>query len=381
MEVDTLEPLRRPPFAKVVAELEKLMSQSNRAFLLGAGCSHCAGLPLTTQLTEQVADILKSDEPANTILAAIKDRFKGSKTATIEDYMSELVDLLAIAGRREQSKASTCTVSCGASEYSASELRTVLDKIKSAVEGIFRAGELDVSVHWNFIKAVHETLRSGKATTDRPVDYFVLNYDNMIEDALALQRLLYTDGFCGGKTGWWDPNCYKRTGLDARVLKVHGSIDWCQFKGEPLPRRVSDKLKLDAIEERVMIWPAATKYRETQRDPYAQIIATMRGSLRPSKNSEVVLAMCGYRFEDAHINLEINNALHESEKALTLLVFTEQTEPAGQIEKWFKDVAVNEQVLIYGKRGFFHGALAHKSTEDLPWWKFEVLTRLLGGER
>jgi hypothetical protein len=37
--------------------------------------------------------------------------------------------------------------------------------------------------------------------------------------------------------------------------------------------------------------------------------------------------------------------------------------------------------LIYGKRGFWHGDTIEASATDLPWWKFENITRLLGGER
>ena len=43
--------------------------------------------------------------------------------------------------------------------------------------------------------------------------------------------------------------------------------------------------------------------------------------------------------------------------------------------------SVGEQVLIFAKRGFFHGDQAVTTPTDLPWWKFENLTRLLGGQR
>ena len=43
---DDLSPLKAKPFSDAVDKLEELMTQSGRAFLLGAGCSKCAGLPL-----------------------------------------------------------------------------------------------------------------------------------------------------------------------------------------------------------------------------------------------------------------------------------------------------------------------------------------------
>jgi len=51
------------------------------------------------------------------------------------------------------------------------------------------------------------------------------------------------------------------------------------------------------------------------------------------------------------------------------------------LKQWTEDATVKDQVLIYARRGFFHGADVAPSDKDLPWWKFENLTRLLGGER
>jgi hypothetical protein len=132
--------------------------------------------------------------------------------------------------------------------------------------------------------------------------------------------------------------------------------------------------------ERLLIWPAATKYRETERDPFAQIADTMRTSIRPSPNSYVVLTVCGYRFGDSHINAELDRALRESEKRLTLLVFTADSSPRGILKIWHEDSSLRDQVLIHSKNGFFHVKDVSSPT-DLPWWKFEVLVRLLGGER
>jgi hypothetical protein len=94
-----------------------------------------------------------------------------------------------------------------------------------------------------------------------------------------------------------------------------------------------------------------------------------------------VLIVCGYRFGDSHINLEIDRALRESTGRLTVVVFTSDDEPIGQLKLWKEDTSVHEQVLIYSNRGFFHGDHSVTSTKDLLWWKFENFTRLLGGER
>jgi len=133
-------------------------------------------------------------------------------------------------------------------------------------------------------------------------------------------------------------------------------------------------------DQRIVIWPASTKYRETQLDPYAQLASLAREVLRPKDGSQRVLAVCGYKFGDSHINLELDRALRAS-RDLTLVVFWSEEALDGQLKGWHDDVSIREQVLIYGKRAFWHGDTVGASADDLPWWRFENITRLLGGER
>ena len=230
------------------------------------------------------------------------------------------------------------------------------------------------------MRAVHRTLRVGRL--GQVVEYLVLNYDTVLEDALALERIPFSDGLDGGVTGWWSPRVFDRDGLAARVLKLHGSIDWCEFPDDPLPRRVGPSLGIEAADERrILIWPASTKYRETQLDPYAQLVDRARGVLRPEQGSQRVLVICGYSFGDAHINSELDRALRESSGNLTIAAFTHENEPFGQLKTWYEDTRLRDQVLIFTNRGFFHGTQSDIATTDLLWWKFENVTRLLGGER
>lgn len=378
---DDLSVLGEKPFADAVSKLEELLFQSGRAFLLGAGCSKCAGLPLTAELTEKTLSSDKLDATTKAILTAIRGQFDGADDANIEDYLSELIDLLAIAERRDSRGATQKEVALRSASYSAAQLRAATDQIKWSIGGVMD-GKVVIETHQRFVKAVHRPLRPGKSMGGQVVDYLVLNYDTVLEDALALERLPFSDGLEGGVTGWWSPATFDRSGLVARVLKLHGSINWCEFPDDPLPRRVANSLHVDsANERRVLIWPASTKYQETQLDPYAQLADRARRVLRPSRGSQCVLVICGYRFGDAHINLEVDRALRESAGDLTIVAFTSDNEPSGQLKKWHADASVTEQVLIFANRGFFHGAKVSLSTNDLLWWKFENITRLLGGER
>ncbi len=379
--VDELAVLRKEPFAEQVVQLTKLLSQSKRAFVIGAGCSKCAGLPLMEELTQKVLDALDKEGAAHAVLAGLQEHFTGSQTCNIEDYMSELVDHIAIAERRKLRSAATTNASINATDYSSDELTRILIEIKNSIADVIGKMNPTTTVHRQFVRAIHKVLQSGKAGPPTRVEYFTLNYDTLFEDALSLERIPVADGFNGGATGWWDASAYEDGAAQARILKVHGSIDWCLWDSDVLPRRVRQGLDVGGTREPVLIWPASTKYREAQRDPFAQIIEAMRRSLRPSSETQVALTICGYSFGDAHVNVELDRALRESDGRLTIIAFTNEDEPKGQLKNWRDDIDVRDQVRIYANHGFFHGTAEVRSDVDLPWWRFEILTRLLRGER
>lgn len=379
--LDDLSPLKEPAFAAALNDLDDLLTQSSKVFLIGAGCSKCAGLPLTVELTTKTLESDKLSDTTKEVLSAIQGLFAGGEGANIEDYLSELVDLVAIAERRSARKASSHTVLLGGADYTAKQLKDAVDEIKMAIADVIDV-PVYMNVHWKFVQAIHRPSRPGRIVAARPVDYLLLNYDTLIESALALQKLPYADGMNGGNSAWWDMATFEAEGLAARVIKLHGSIDWIEMADESLPRKIDKKLNLPAGNEtKVLIWPASTKYRETQRDPYAQLSNLARRVLRPPLGAQTVLTICGYSFGDSHINTEIERALRESGGDLTVVVFTFDDEPTGYLERLHKDNEISDQIRIHARKGFFHAANVTKSAVNLPWSEFENITRLLGGER
>ena len=334
----------------------------------------------SADLTKETLASAALDSSTTEILTAIQANFAGAAFPNIEDYLSELVDLLAIADRRTSRSATKQEIELGGKAYNADLLREATEQIKRAIATVIDK-PVSIETHWKFAKAVHRPLRPGKVVGNQRVDYLVLNYDTLIEDALALEKVLFADGLDGGVTGWWNEKTFLQNGLAARVLKLHGSINWLQFPNETLPRRVPKSISSTTTkDQRIVIWPASTKYRETQLDPYAQLASIARDVLRPSDGSQCVLAICGYKFADSHINIELDRALRES-RDLTMVVFWSEETLDATLKNWHDDADVRDQILIYGKRGFWHGDTVDASATDLPWWNFENVTRLLGGER
>ncbi len=377
---DDFTALREKPFSDAISQLEELLDQGGKAFLLGAGCSKCAGLPQMAELTERVLASTDLDGTAKAMLGELGRLFDGAPDVNIEDYLSELIDLLAIADRRRSRRAGSAQATLGGSTYSADQLSAAVEQMKLAISKAIDV-PAPVDVHRRFVSAVHRPRRPGRPTAGQIVDYLVLNYDTLIEDALGLERLPFSDGMEGGSTGWWSPATFDRPELAARVFKLHGSIDWRESPRDLLPLRIAASVRESLPDDRrIMIWPASTKYRETQLDPYAQLAERFRRLLRPPHGSQRLLLVCGYRFGDAHINLEIDGALRESDGRVTVAVFTSQREPMGRLREWTEDPSVQRQVLVYAKGGFFHGADSRPAVTELPWWTFENMTRLLEGD-
>ena len=380
-KIDELSVVSKEPFSDALGGfLGVVNSSSALAILIGAGCSRCAGLPLTNELTDQVLEDDKLDSSSKEMLIAVRREFASGVDANIEDYLSEIVDMLAITERRAERGVGENTVVVGTASYTAEQLRNASNQIKQAIASAIDK-KVNIDTHQRFVSSVHRPLRVGRQGLSQPVDYLVLNYDTIVEDSLAMARIPYADGLSGGATAWWDTSAFDIDGALARVIKLHGSINWYQFPGDTLPRRIGTSIKLDNQEDiPLLIWPSSTKYQEAQLDPFAQLLNRARRALRPTSGSQRLLVICGYSFGDRHINLEIDRALHESRGNLTVAAFTDKNEPSGLLKDWREDNSVRDQVLVFANRGFFHGDEEHASTEDLPWWKFENLTRILNGD-
>ena len=166
---DDLSPLKESTFATALNELDDLLTQSGKAFLIGAGCSKCAELPLMAELTSKSLASAKLSATTKTILSAIQGLFAGANAANIEDYLSELVDLVAIAERRGVRGATSHTAPLAGVDYTAKQLKDAVDEIKAAIAEVIDV-PVSMDVHWKFIQAVHRPSRPGRTVAVRPVD-------------------------------------------------------------------------------------------------------------------------------------------------------------------------------------------------------------------
>jgi hypothetical protein len=317
--------------------------------------------------------------------------------AHIEHLLSHLGDHFALAERKKSKKATIY-----GKEYKLSELQdahgiilkhiteTILlgcqqkDKDGPWEVGVQGKSIVNVIPHRKFVSALLNTRRAGVEGRRPAVRLFTTNYDTLIEDALAWERFRYWDGFSGGAVAYRDhsfgskePEITDR--YDALVSKLHGSIDWhLEENGSIYRIRRNDLSPGD--ERHVMIYPQATKYVATQRDPFASQFEMFRRSLNEIKGC--VLGICGYSFGDEHINDEIELALSRSDNDTTILAFVLEgdLELPQILTKW-RSCDWGKRLFIMTENGLYVGSKGPlcqpEKGEELHWWTFSGLTDFL----
>ncbi|MDO9534270.1 MAG: SIR2 family protein [Bacillota bacterium] len=314
-------------FDETVEELIKLLSSDNQNWLFGAGISVEANIPLMITLTKRVEKQLSDN--FKILYQIIADDLLDNYH--IEHVLSHIGDLLALSQRSRY-----CCVELKGNTYTKDDLLSLHTELvrqigktirygykeEDITKGIpERVGTIDQPIaqiqnHREFVKA----LLSSKANlfTRSSISIFTTNYDTLMEDALALEKLSVNDGFSGAAIGFWNPDVSFNNISGVNMIKLHGSVDWIK---DPTIGLIRNRYGVDYLgaSEDVLIYPQATKYVETQKDPFALLFTKFRERLNsPSEN----LAICaGYSFGDQHINSEIDIALKATKNKTTLVVF------------------------------------------------------------
>jgi hypothetical protein len=240
---------------------------------------------------------------------------------------------------------------------------------------------IDISTHLDFVDALFRTVQAGRQERRVPVYLFTTNYDTLLEDALALKLIPYWDGFSGGAVAFrnhrfgYDP---VEAGARARVVKLHGSIDW-HLDDEGRVWRVRETDVYPGRKRRVLIYPQATKYVATQKDPFAGQFDLFRRTFSPV--SDGVLVVCGYSFGDDHINQEIEMILNRPDCRTVLISFSyEGTSLHRCLEEW-RASRFGQRIYLATEKGLYIGSdgphYSPPSGRTLDWWTFSGLTKVL----
>ena len=380
--------------AEGVEELQKLLEVSTQLWLLGAGASFDAKIPLMYSLTNRVRSMLVA--PFSTNVSEIVNELPSD--CHIEHILSHIGDLIAITSRTK-----TKSTKLGALDVSLDELQQTHREIISAIATTIRYGYreasggnpeeigsltnpiVEIESHKNFIRQLFKARSNLEGRSS--ISFLTTNYDTLLEDALALEQRQTIDGFVGGSIGYWTGH-----GLDPAhavppkshvILKLHGSVDWLRSESGTLLRSRYGTKYLSNLSD-TLIYPQATKYVETQKDPFANIFNNFRKRL--GKPDGHILATIGYSFGDEHINQEIEHALSQSNNKTNIIAFSREVSAAAgttqlplTLERWRNDSAYGSRIYVASDKALYCGSQKFEPPAGSPlnWWNFAGLTRFL----
>ena len=382
-------------FNSINEKLREHLDSPRQNWLFGAGISYESNIPLMDPLTDRVKEIIEaSAHEKNIEIYEILGK-ELEESAHIEHYLSHLGDLITLSERSR-----TKSASIGKSNYSEAELLVLYKSIIKAIGITVRYGYsknggkpligtaeepiVEIDQHIKFIQSVYSN--RANLTSRSKLTFFTTNYDTLLEDALGLEKITVVDGFSGGSIGYWNPatefskevihpsKCY--------LYKLHGSIDWQRDKQKGLVRTRYGTKYLKNISD-ILIYPQATKYVETQKDPFSYLFTGFRNAL--SSSNDNVLITCGYSFGDEHINAEIESALSSQLNRTTLIAFIAEDSNNGQkvnktLDSWLINPNFGERVYAAGKKGIYYNSitpLEPNQEGELDWWKFDGLTNYI----
>lgn len=386
----------------IAEQFEKHLNSPKQTWLLGAGISFPANIPLMFPLTTRVLALARNEKFAGDADALRVLDFIArdcGDNSHIEHHLTHLGDLISIAERSR-----TGGIEIDGQRVAKEKLVEVhsalIERIASTVRWGFRparqnaAGEdeaeqvgsegasiVSIAGHRRFMDAIFGTRRAGLDFVRTPVEFYTTNYDTLVEDALALSGIEYQDGFVGGGVGFWNIRNYaSHPGTRAIVSKLHGSIDWYRPRaGKAALLRVRHGDTYPGSGGSVMIYPQATKYINTQRDPFAEIFQRFRHRL--AQGSDHVLLICGYSFGDEHINAEIEIAMSSGRNQLTIVAFAD--EPNDELPLILRTWLAGpwgKQLFVASPRGIYQGDIGPVFALQegrRSWWTFEGLSNLL----
>ena len=366
-----------PSSEHVQAYLSAVVQSEHLNLLVGAGLTSAVAYAANAKAAaaSMSGRIVTSDSALNDSLeATAKDSAAKALrgTGNIEDRLR--VALAAVPGLRllgdaradDLDKAITTTLESLAKQIAESELG-ILEGAAS-----LRARSLLTGFLRSFAARV--------PTRDR-LHVFTTNYDRVVEWGAEQSGLRVLDRFVGTLRPvfrssrlevdyhYSPPGSVKEPHhLDGviRLTKLHGSLDWVSDDTDvvrvptpfgSLPESAGD----------LLIYPVASKDRETAEYPYSDLFRDLSAALcRPN----AALVTYGYGFGDDHINRVIRDMLTAPSAHLVIIAYGD---PTGRIARFHAEHSLTGQVsLLYGPK---YASLSALVERWLPWPAAEPLAR------
>lgn len=324
--------------------LTSLFQSEHLSLLVGSGLTTAIQFEATGNSNNGMGIPIPKTKYAEKIIAAVNENVKnnGRGEANIEDYIRVMNDLLRGLEILQESEA------YGALKKEIDDILGNFAQNISVIENKIAIAQDEMrTMAFNKLVMFLMSFASRTGTRDR-LNIFTTNYDRLIEAGAELAGLHLLDRFVGTlspifRSSRLDLDMhYNPPGIRgeprylegvARFTKLHGSIDWVDSNGDirktGLPFGANDitpylsapGISADAMN--IMIYPNASKDRETTEYPYVELFRDLAAAVcRPNS----ALVTYGYSFGDEHINRVIRDMLTIPSTHLVILAFDDKTD-------------------------------------------------------
>jgi hypothetical protein len=287
--------------------LRQSLSQDNEAigFFISAGCPLAVPMPAdqyplipdVLNLTKHINQRLTEHKTYQVLISELKKAERNAEN--IEDILSFIRSLILVSRGGDVR---------GLNENDLIILeRTICQEIVKKINVQLPSEETPYHRLCNWIRSIDRRVA---------IEIFTTNYDLLTEQALEENELPYFDGFVGSRRSFFDLRAVEDNLIPkhwTRLWKIHGSINWYQ-EGVHDAKKVyrSSEIKEDASH---LIYPSHLKYEESRKMPYLALIDQLNRFIRKKSS---LLILCGYSFNDGHLNDTIINALKANPTAMVL---------------------------------------------------------------
>ena len=281
-------------------------------FLLGAGASYDAGIPISSQMVTRIEELLEKDdwktykELYHYLKASINysDGILGNFN---EGFNVER--LLIVISEIEKRDKNIMYPFIGAWNI------RLLDLAGNNFENITKFQKLIRRQlnDWVRIKNYesadyYQSFASLSTDIGQLMKVFTLNYDLCFERIVGKQKLIET-GFNNGTKDWHHSNFEETADKHFFLYKLHGSIDWYTETDNSTKLFIS----ADPVEKPELIF--GIQHKMTSVDPYFYYSSKLREACL---NEARLIVVIGYSFSDEYVNNILGQAL-KSKPSLRLL--------------------------------------------------------------
>ena len=276
-------------------------------FLLGAGASRDAQLPLAAEVTRHWrSELCRRVEGAERLLVDIDRLRTRDHSGTVEDDYEEIFWWLQTLSERKPLRELMGIDSAAYEDLHAEIALETRDILTSFISQRERAGG-DVS----YLARLVEFASEGQ-----PIEVFTLNYDTCVERACRSKGIPIVTGFDGpDRRRGWQPELFRRKlGRGSVYLyKLHGSLSW--FGSDPNlyedldpPDPARNKSKYDA-RPHLVLGPTAKVQTD---DPFWWLLDRFHAALQQARTCVLI----GFGGRDPHIAQRI---AHERSLGLNVI--------------------------------------------------------------